>query len=138
VPGPRGQPRRVPHRQPAQRRVVACRQRRDQLVIVHHHIYCAEGWSGSRQDSAESTETGTETGGLIRDDLAKTGIAALGHQFPGLRARVAAAACRDALGRQLKCRSPFLAAYVPIQAVCFAAAAGFSRIVRNSMGPLNQ
>ena len=33
---------------------------------------------------------------LIRDDLTEAGIAALGHQFPGLCARVAAAACRDA------------------------------------------
>ncbi len=32
--------RRVPHKQLAQGRVVACRQGRDQLVVVHHHIYC--------------------------------------------------------------------------------------------------
>ena len=33
---------------------------------------------------------------LIRDDLTEADLAALEHQFPGLRARVAAAACPDA------------------------------------------
>jgi hypothetical protein len=46
-PQARGQPRRVPHEQLAQRRVVARRQGRDQLVIVHHCIYCTQSRSGS-------------------------------------------------------------------------------------------
>src|SRR5262249_12734251 len=56
-PQARGQPRRVPHEQLAQRGVVACRQGGDQLVVVHHHLYCTYERSGSRQDRAKSRKS---------------------------------------------------------------------------------
>jgi hypothetical protein len=43
----------VPREQLAQCCVVACRQGRDQLVVVHHHVYCAQPPSGS-SDAANS------------------------------------------------------------------------------------
>jgi hypothetical protein len=43
-----GKPRRVPDEQFAQCRIVAAGQGRDQVVVVHHLIYCTHGDGGSR------------------------------------------------------------------------------------------
>ncbi len=82
----------------SERAVRTCLDRLDAAGIIRP---CAPEIVAARIKRADRRPNGWDLDlTLLRDDLTEAGLAALEHQFPGLAARVAADACRDADGVQ--------------------------------------